>query len=71
MRVLPLRVALLEVAAEHEQRAATLEEIALRRAAEGRVFAPPAPRVADLILEAQQERQRAEAARAVAAGLRF
>lgn len=70
-KVPPLRTVLLEVADEHATRAAELEAAAMLRAAEGRSFAPPEPRVADLLLEAQHKRKVSEAARHLAEGLRF
>lgn len=70
-KVPPLRTVLLEVATEHEAHAAELEAAAMARAAEGRTFAPPEPRVADMLLEAQHKRKVSEAARHLAEGIRF
>lgn len=70
--LLPFRCALLQVADEADAKAADLERLAMDRAAEGRTFAPPpAPRVADLLLDAQRERLHAARVRVAARQIMF
>lgn len=64
-----LKTVLIELAGEHAEKAAHLEDEARRRAAEGKSFDPP--NVVDLFERARRERQLGHAAKALADGIRF